>query len=99
MIWYTIKKNEKSILSFESFGNYVWHYGLVLSKKKNIEGIGIVLTCKSIHNGECYPILFYHIKKLIYQLYHTILQYTQHSKTLSFFFPFYLNILFYSYAS
>ena len=35
-------------------------------------------------------------KKLLYQLYYTILQYTQHPKIL-FFPPFYLNILFYSF--
>ena len=51
---------------------------------------------KSIYIPKFYPILFYHLKKLLYQLYHTILQYTLHSKTL-FFFPFYLNILFYSF--
>ena len=33
---------------------------------------------KSIHNGKCHTILFYHPKKLFYQLYHIILQYTQH---------------------
>ena len=41
---------------------------------------------KSIHNGFFNPILFYHLKKLFYQLYHTILQYPQHLETL-FFFP------------
>ena len=51
--------------------------------------------CQSIHISKFYLILFYHLKKLFYQLYHTILQYTQHLKTLIFF-PFYLNILFYS---
>ena len=33
---------------------------------------------KSIHNGFSHPILFYHLKKLLYQLYYTILQYSQH---------------------
>ena len=44
-----------------------------VEKKKNTEGIGIVLTCRSIRNGKCYHILSYHLKKLLYQLYHTIL--------------------------
>ena len=34
--------------------------------------------CKSIHIQEFYPILFYHPKKLLYQLHNTILQYIQH---------------------
>ena len=33
---------------------------------------------KSIHIWEFYPILFYHLKKSFYNLYHTILQYSQH---------------------
>ena len=34
--------------------------------------------CQSIHICKSYPILFYHLKNLLYQLYNTILQYTQH---------------------
>ena len=34
--------------------------------------------CQSIHIRKSYPILFYHLKNLLYQLYNTILQYTQH---------------------
>ena len=34
----------------------------------------------SITIEECYSILFYHFKKLLYQLYHTILQYILHPK-------------------
>ena len=34
---------------------------------------------KSIHISKFYLIIFYHLKKLFYQLYHTILQYSQHS--------------------
>ena len=34
---------------------------------------------KSIYNGLCHLILIYHPKKLLYQLYNTILQFTQHS--------------------
>ena len=33
---------------------------------------------KSIHISKFYLIIFYHLKKLFYQLYHTILQYSQH---------------------
>ena len=33
---------------------------------------------ESIHIPKFYLILFYHSKKLLYQLYHTILQYSQH---------------------
>ena len=36
------------------------------------------LIYNSIHIRECYPIPFYHPKKLLYQLYHTILQYFQY---------------------
>ena len=42
------------------------------------------LVFKSIHNWKCHLILVYHFKKLFYQLYHTILQHTQHS---NFYFP------------
>ena len=48
---------------------------------------------KSISIEECYSILFYHPKKLLYQLYHTILQYTLHPKTLLFYF--FIKILFF----
>ena len=42
------------------------------------------LHAKSIRIRKCYSILFYHLKKLLYQLYHTILQHSQHS---NFYFP------------
>ena len=45
-------------------------------------------------DGKCHPILFYYLKKLFYQLYHTILQYTQHSKTLLFYH--FIKILFFN---
>ena len=41
-----------------------------------------------------YLILFYHPKKQLYQLYHTILQYTQHPKTLLFYH--FIKILFFN---
>ena len=43
------------------------------------------LACKCIHVRKCHPILFYHPKKLFYQLYYTILQHTQHPKNLLFY--------------
>ena len=49
---------------------------------------------KSISIEECYSVLFYHPKKLLYQLYHTILQYTLHPKTLLFYF--FIKILFFN---
>ena len=53
-----------------------------ISKRKRREGVFdseiFASLCQSIHNGKCHPILFYHLKKLLYQLYHIILQYTQH---------------------
>ena len=62
---------------------------------------------KSISNRKCHPILFYHPKKLLYQLYHTNWQHTQHPKIL--FFPilfkysnlffFLLFLFFYSFSS
>ena len=54
-------------------------------------------TCssyQSIANQFCHPILFYNPKKLFYQLYHTILQYTQHPKTLLFYH--FIKILFFN---
>ena len=36
------------------------------------------LKSKSIPIPKSYHILFYYLKKLLYQLYHTILQYSQH---------------------
>ena len=53
-------------------------------------------TFESIYIPKFHPILFYHPKKLLYQLYNTILQYTSIPKL--YFFPFYLNILFYSFS-
>ena len=51
-------------------------------------------VCKSICIKECYPILFYHLKKSLYYLYHTILQYLPHPKTL-FLLKYYSLIFFY----
>ena len=48
---------------------------------------------KSISIRKCYSILFYHLKKLLYYLYHTILQYLQHPKTLLFYH--FIKILFF----
>ena len=48
----------------------------------------------SISIEECYSILFYHFKKLLYQLYYIILQYTLHPKTLLFYF--FIKILFFN---
>ena len=42
-------------------------------------------TFRAFTNGKCHPIIFYHLKKLLYQLYHTILQYIKHPKTLLFY--------------
>ena len=49
-------------------------------------------TSYSIRIRKCYPILFYHLKKLLYQLYNTILQYTQHR---NFYFLILLNKIIY----
>ena len=49
---------------------------------------------KSIGIRKCYSILFYHFKKPLYYLYHTILQYLQHPKTL-FLLKYYFLIFFY----
>ena len=47
---------------------------------------------KSICIRKLYPIIFYHFKKLLYQLYHIILQYSQH---LNFYFTTqYIKIIF-----
>ena len=43
---------------------------------------------------ECYAIFFYHLKKQLYYLYHTILQFHPHQKTL--FFYFFNKILFFN---
>ena len=51
-----------------------------------LEQIGIEIPHQSISIEESYSILFYHPKKLLYQLCHTILQYTLHPKTLLFYF-------------
>ena len=42
------------------------------------QGKGKLTGIKSIHIPKFYPIRFYHPKNLLYQLYHTILQYSQH---------------------
>ena len=49
---------------------------------------------KSTSIKECYAIFFYHLKKQLYYLYHTILQFHQHQKTL--FFYFFNKILFFN---
>ena len=51
---------------------------------KNTKFLIYFMATKSIHNRFSYLILFYHPKKLFYQLYHTILQYTQYP---NFYFP------------
>ena len=51
-------------------------------------------TLKSIHISNSYFIIFYHPKKLFYQLYHTILQYPQYPKTLLFYH--FIKILFFN---
>ena len=70
----------------------------LLPKNSHING-----SSQSIHNGKYHPILSYHIlpfKKLLYQLYHTILQYSQHLKTLFFSLLFkYSFLLFFYYFS
>ena len=49
---------------------------------------------KSTSIKECYAIFFYHLKKQLYYLYHTILQFHPHQKTL--FFYFFNKILFFN---
>ena len=65
-------------------------------KKKNERNYKthLVSGCQSISIEECHSILFYHPKKLFYQLYHTILQYIIHPKTLLFYF--FIKILFFN---
>ena len=48
----------------------VFHLFLFFGLNKNIT--------ESIHISKFYLIIFYHSKKILYQLYHTILQYSQH---------------------
>ena len=50
--------------------------------REKIVRIECSLGSKSINIRKCYSILFYHFKKPLYYLYHTILQYLQHPKTL-----------------
>ena len=50
--------------------------------REKIVRIECNLGGKSISIRKCYSILFYHFKKPLYYLYHTILQYLQHPKTL-----------------
>ena len=61
---------------------------------ESITGSSDRLSYKSIHNGKYHPILFYNLKKLLYQLYHIILQCTQHPKTLLFYH--FIKILFFN---
>ena len=61
---------------------------------ESITGSSDRLSYKSIHNRKCHHILFYHLKKLLYQLYYIILQYTQHPKTLLFYH--FIKILFFN---
>ena len=70
---------------------------LFIQPKKRKKKIGLLFTFyhfMSIHNRKCHPILFYHLKKAIYQLYHVILQYTQYPKTLLFYH--FIEILFFN---
>ena len=70
---------------------------LFIQPKKRKKKIGLLFTFyhfMSIHNRKCHPILFYHLKKAINQLYHVILQYTQYLKTLLFYH--FIKILFFN---
>ena len=66
------RSKREELRKWERFGliNFVW---IILRGNEWFEGFS-----KSIHIQISYLILFYHPKKLFYQLYHTILQYTQH---------------------
>ena len=81
-------------VSFFVYANKGFSLELILQsfkKKKKKENLtyksGHMEDVKTIQDiEEWYSILFYHPKKLLYQLYHTILQYTLHPKTLLFYF-------------
>ena len=57
--------------------------------------MGEVSLAKSISIKECYLTLFYHLKKQLYYLYHTILQYLPHPKTLFLLKYYFLIFLYY----
>ena len=62
-----------------------WYIFLGEKKKKSMPmHTTYFVLLKSIPIRKLHLILFYHPKKLLYQLYHTILQYIQLSKTLFF---------------
>ena len=50
------------------------------------QGIDEIGGCQNLLLLPLYHSLFYHLKKLLYHLYHTILQYLRHSKFLFFLF-------------
>ena len=52
-------------------------------------------NAKSISIKECHPIFFYHLKKQLYCLYHTILQFLLHQKILFLLKYYYLIFLYY----
>ena len=54
-----------------------------------------IVLYKSISIKECYAILFYHLKKPLYCLYHTILQYLLYQKTLFLLKYYFLIFLYY----
>ena len=66
---------------------------MVGNPKSPLENVN-KMNYKGISIEECYSIRFYHLKKLLYQLYYTILQYTLHPKTLLFYF--FIKIFFFN---
>ena len=67
---------------------YFWHlYG------------AIIFIWLSISIKKCYPIFFYHLKKQFYYLYHTILQFLPHPKTLFLLKYYYLIFRYYFFLS
>ena len=57
------------------------------------------LLSKSTSIKECYPIFFYHLKKHLYCLYHTTLQFHPHQKTLFLLKYYYFIFLYYFFLS
>ena len=66
----------------EGIGMRGWNLIEGRETREKIVRIECSLGGKSISIRKCYSILFYHFKKPFYYLYHTILQYLQHPKTL-----------------
>ena len=99
----SVFKNIFSFLSIFFFSfSLVFHFYLFLLEIHSITRTHLTLfflfflqlISKNISIEECYSIVFYHPKKLLYQLYHTILQYTLHPKTLLFYF--FIKIFFFN---